>query len=199
MAESTPNPSAPSPQSASPLSARERAEQYKQDTTAADEAAQPSPVRTPKQWSDLISQRIEEAMQAGAFDNLPGKGKPLQVGPEPFVSADMQMANSLLKNNALTPAWISERKEMLTAIEQFRARLATAAEQMRRAMDEAAAGERREALHRQWHGWVERFRREAAELNRRIQLYNLKQPITSLEIYKLQMDAELKEANAPTE
>ena len=72
--------------------------------------SEPATRRTPEQWHDLVSQRIEEARRNGAFDNLPGKGKPLEVRPEPFVPADMQMANSLLKNNDLVPVWISDPK-----------------------------------------------------------------------------------------
>ncbi len=79
--------------------------------------------RTPEQWHDLVSQRIEEAMRNGAFENLPGTGKPLDIRPEPFVPTDMQMANLLLKNNDLVPAWISDRRLLLGAIDQFRTRL----------------------------------------------------------------------------
>ena len=91
--------------------AQERADAYRQQdeegmhekTDKPVEAAPTGhPRRTPEQWSDFISQRIEEAMRAGAFDNLPGRGKPLNAAPEPHVAADMQMANSLLKNNNLT-------------------------------------------------------------------------------------------------
>ena len=46
--------------------------------------------RTPEQWRDLISERIEEAMRAGHFDNLRGKGKPLNPAPEPHVPPEMQ-------------------------------------------------------------------------------------------------------------
>ena len=73
--------------------------------------------RSPEQWSDLISQRIEEAMRDGHFDNLRGKGKPLNPAPDPHIPPDMQMANSLLKNNELVPAWISDRNAVLAAVE----------------------------------------------------------------------------------
>ena len=66
-------------------------------------------------------------MRNGAFDNLRNKGKPLDTAPDPHVPPDMQMANSLLKNNDLSPAWISDRGAMLAAIERFREKLRTVA------------------------------------------------------------------------
>lgn len=48
--------------------------------------------RSPEQWNDLINQRIEEAMRTGEFDNLRGKGKPLNLAPAPHVPPEMQMA-----------------------------------------------------------------------------------------------------------
>ena len=87
----------------------------------------PEPRRTPQQWESLVNQRIEEAMRNGAFDNLRNKGKPLDTAPDPHVPPDMQMANSLLKNNDLSPAWISDRGAMLAAIERFREKLRTVA------------------------------------------------------------------------
>ena len=101
-------------------------------------AKAPAAKRTPQDWDTLVNQRIEEAMRNGAFDNLRNKGKPLDASPDPHVPPDMQMANSLLKNNDLAPAWISDRGAMLAAIERFRAKLRTVAADFAQARAEAA-------------------------------------------------------------
>lgn len=187
MADPNPNP-------------KQRAEDYR---SSVDDASSPKTepgksTRTPEQWRDLISQRIEEAMQQGAFDNLPGKGKPLNAAPDPYVSPDMQMANSLLKNNDLVPAWISDRKTVLDAIERLRARIGRGCAAAREEMERATTPQRREQVLQAWSRQVASWQQEVTELNRRIEVQNLKQPVTFLEILKLQLADELRRAGAPS-
>jgi len=87
----------------------------------------PSRARHPRgvdEWQDFVSQAIEEAMREGAFDNLPGKGKPLNLNENPNEPPDMAMANKILKNNDTTPPWIGDRKKLLEDIESLRAEMA---------------------------------------------------------------------------
>jgi hypothetical protein len=177
------------------------AEEYKarqQNSTELPPEA-PRTRRTPEQWQDLISQRIEEAMRQGEFDNLRGKGKPLNASPDPHVPPDMQMANSLLKNNDLVPAWIADRNAMLAAIDRLRAKIQNVTAEFREAREAATTPERREHLARQWSAQVAAWRTEIVELNKRIEVQNLKQPVTFLEILKLRLEDELRRAGAPGE
>ncbi len=148
--------------------------------------------RAPEQWNDLISQRIEEAMRAGKFDNLRSKGKPLNPAPEPHVPPDMQMANSLLKNNDLAPAWISDRADILAEIERFRRKLRAAfiAHTDARAAAKTAADQAR--IEQRWQAQLTTWQEEIRTLNRRIELQNLKQPVTFLEIVKLRIEDEVR-------
>ena len=175
--------------------AQAHAEEYKtqQEASALNPGAKPAP-RTPEQWQDLISQRIEEAMQQGAFDNLPGKGKPLDPAPNPFVPPDMQMANSLLKSNDLAPAWISDRNAMLTAIERFRSTLRRTTAEFDQARQNAATPEERSLLEQQWQRQIHIWQQEVIDLNKRIQVQNLKQPVAWLEIFPLRLEDEMRKA-----
>ena len=176
-----------------PHDARQRAEEYRQPKV--DQEKSPSvtsKTRSEKEWRDLISQRIEEAMAAGAFDNLPGKGKPINVGPEPFVPADMQMANSLLKSNQLSPAWISDRNEMLAAVAQMRQQIANSAAEYAQAFTATSDVDRRTQLDQTWRAEVERWRQEITALNRRIDIHNLSLPLAHLEIFKVSLEEELR-------
>ena len=152
----------------------------------------PAAKRTPQDWDTLVNQRIEEAMRNGAFDNLRNKGKPLDTSPDPHVPPDMQMANSLLKNNDLSPAWIGDRGATLAAIERFREKLRTIAADFVQARAEAATPQRGQQLDEMWQAYVESWRAEVVELNKRILTQNLKQPVTFLEIIPLRLEDELK-------
>jgi hypothetical protein len=62
----------------------------------------------------LADRKIEEAMRAGKFDNLPGAGKPLELEPMP---ADenarlMWWAMRIFKQNDLTPHEVLWRKKI---------------------------------------------------------------------------------------
>ena len=152
----------------------------------------PAPKRTPQDWDTLVNQRIEEAMRNGAFDNLRNKGKPLDTSPDPHVPPDMQMANSLLKNNDLSPAWIGDRGAMLAAIERFREKLRTIAADFAQARTEATTPQRSQQLDEMWRSYVESWRAEVVELNKRILTQNLTQPVTFVEIFPLRLEDELK-------
>ena len=180
-----------------PSNPKERAQKYTdaapEPATPAEEA-RPAAKRTPEQWENFVSQRIEEAMRAGHFDNLRNKGKPLEAVPDPHVPADMQMANSLLRNNDLAPAWISDRTAILEQIERFRTtlrrRLQALSEEEAAAVtavqSERAAVARRTFLADQQNA--------LKLINDRIQVQNLRQPVTFLEIVKLVWDDEVRRA-----
>jgi hypothetical protein len=177
---------------------KHRSEEYRTEPPQeqAQESEQPAKApatkRTPQDWDTLVNQRIEEAMRSGAFDNLRNKGKPLDASPDPHVPPDMQMANSLLKNNDLSPAWISDRGAMLAAIERFREKLRTVAADFAQARAEAATPQRGQQLDQMWQAYVESWRAEVVELNKRILTQNLKQPVSFLEIIPLRLEDELK-------
>lgn len=174
--------------------ARAKAAEYANPAPAnkADE-----PVPTMKEWADLVSQRIEEAIRQGHFDNLPGRGKPLEMQRDPNVPDDQQMAHTLLRNNNLVPAWISERTSVLAAIDRLRAKLAAsvafASQERANVRDEAG----RVRFDEAWARWKAEWQREITALNKRIITLNLQQPADHLEVYQLRLEEELVRAGAP--
>ncbi|MBX3000954.1 MAG: DUF1992 domain-containing protein [Caldilineaceae bacterium] len=139
------------------------------------------------QWDELINSRIEEAIQSGVFDNLPGKGKPLRLNENPNEPPDMQMAHKILKNNDLTPGWIADRKAIFAEIETFRT-------EMQREWDRVQAGK---MGPEEWKRTVDAWETRLADLNRRIRDLNLALPIPNMEILRLRMDDELARMGAP--
>lgn len=110
---------------------------------------------------------IREAMQAGKFDNLPGKGKPLHHDDYPFEERDLRVANRLLRDNDFAPAWIEERRAIQSELEQAQASL-TRQWKWHQAQSAWANDE--------WQRAMRNFEERVTDLNRRIRDNILKSP-----------------------
>src|SRR6266850_2593039 len=71
----------------------------------------------------LVEKKIREAMEKGEFDNLPGKGEPIDLSENPFEDPAMRTVHRLLRNAGFAPAWIEERKDIDAELERLRATL----------------------------------------------------------------------------
>jgi len=60
----------------------------------------------------LAEEKIREAMDEGVFDNLPGKGKPLDLEEDGAVPEDMRLAFKILRNAGCLPIEMEVRKEI---------------------------------------------------------------------------------------
>jgi hypothetical protein len=60
----------------------------------------------------VVEEKILEAQRAGAFDNLPGKGKPLKLDDESWVPEDLRVAYRVLKNARVLPPEAELLKEI---------------------------------------------------------------------------------------
>src|SRR5947207_3562210 len=64
---------------------------------------------------DLIAEeRIRDAMRAGAFDDLPGAGRPLAQDDDKLIPEELRIAYRILKNAGCVPPEIEARKEAAT-------------------------------------------------------------------------------------
>ena len=59
-----------------------------------------------------IEAKIQEAMAAGAFDNLPGAGKPLPVVEGEEFAGDNALGFRVLRNAGLAPSWLMLGREI---------------------------------------------------------------------------------------
>jgi hypothetical protein len=146
-------------------------------------------------WHNLIDDLVREGQDKGLFDNLPGKGKPLDLNRNLY-AADKELAHALLKENDMPPAWIAERNEILAAISQLQTEVERQWAWHRRefkAVSAAAKGR----LTISWDDYCLKWLSEIAELNKKIDTFNLKRPTERLEIFKLSLEKELERAGAP--
>lgn len=89
-----------------------------------------------------IEQRIKEAMARGEFDNLSGKGKPIDLDAYFNTPEDLRMAYSILKSNEFVP----EEVEMFREIADLKEKLDTSEDEAERAAVTLRINERKLAL-----------------------------------------------------
>jgi hypothetical protein len=65
----------------------------------------------------IAEQRIQEAAAQGAFDDLPGRGKPLILEDDAHVPPELRMAYKVLRNAGYVPDEVAERKEAESLLE----------------------------------------------------------------------------------
>ncbi|MCO7175331.1 DnaJ family domain-containing protein [Sporolactobacillus kofuensis] len=62
----------------------------------------------------MAEEKIKEGLSAGAFDHLPGKGKPLVLEDLSAVPPDLRAGYKMLKNAGILPEEVQLRKEIVT-------------------------------------------------------------------------------------
>jgi hypothetical protein len=62
----------------------------------------------------LVEEKIQRAREEGAFDNLPGKGKPLDLDEDAFIPDDLRLTYKILKNAGCLPPELELRKEIFS-------------------------------------------------------------------------------------
>ena len=60
----------------------------------------------------MVEEKIREAQRSGTFDNLLGKGEPLELEDLSSVPEDLRMAYHLLKNAHVLPPEMELRKDI---------------------------------------------------------------------------------------
>ena len=68
-------------------------------------------------FEKIIESRIKKAQDQGAFKNLPGRGKPLNLEDDRHIPEDLRMAHKVLKNADCLPPEVQLRKEIRTTEE----------------------------------------------------------------------------------
>lgn len=65
-------------------------------------------------FEKLIESRIKKAQNEGAFEDLPGSGKPLHLEDDRHIPEDLRMAHKVLKNADCLPPEVQLHKEIRT-------------------------------------------------------------------------------------
>jgi hypothetical protein len=62
----------------------------------------------------IAEQRIRQALEEGAFEGLPGEGRPLVLDDDRWVPEDLRLGYRVLRNAGCLPAELELRKEILS-------------------------------------------------------------------------------------
>jgi hypothetical protein len=60
----------------------------------------------------VVERKIQEAMERGEFDDLPGQGKPLFLEEDSHIPEELRVAYKILKNADCLPPELEARKEI---------------------------------------------------------------------------------------
>lgn len=75
----------------------------------------------------FVEEQVRRAIEAGEFDNLPGRGKPLDLRAYFETPEDLRMAYSILKSNNFVP----EEVELLKEIDALKKQLECSSDEER--------------------------------------------------------------------
>ncbi|EYU38588.1 hypothetical protein MIMGU_mgv1a020158mg, partial [Erythranthe guttata] len=77
-------------------------------------------VRSETDIINVVEQRVWHAMEEGQFENLPGKGKPLDLTSNPHVDPAEDTLYRILNKNGCAPEWIELNKEIRNSVASWR-------------------------------------------------------------------------------
>jgi DnaJ homolog subfamily C member 28 len=137
---------------------------------------------------DKIEDQIRRAIEDGQFENLPGKGKPLNLDDNPFEDPEWRMAHRMLKEAGFSLPWIESRREIDAEIESARAALqqAWARRQFSLSSDKGWA-----AVQADWSGARELFATRINAINKLILTHNLQAPLDQFQMMALDVEREI--------
>jgi DnaJ family protein C protein 28 len=148
-----------------------------------------------KRWESLIDQKIREAMEQGEFDDLPGKGKPVDTSENPFEDPELRLAHRMLRNAGFAPSWIEERKDIEAEFENARHQLS----RVWTVLQNALGTENESGAQARWDRALTSFREQAGELNQRIVKWNLKVPAAGFQRSRIDIEKEVRQVERPGE
>jgi hypothetical protein len=134
-----------------------------------------------RDWESWIEQQIREAQEQGAFDDLPGSGRPLDLSLNPYAQ-DQDLAFKILKDAGYAPEWIELDKVIRRKLEAALATLERCWEWREMRLGEldrrsdATSGTERERVEDGWQRAIVSFEDEVEGINREIAELNLKVP-----------------------
>lgn len=72
---------------------------------------------------NIVEHRIWHSMEEGQFENLPGKGKPLNLNVNPHADPADDTLYRILSKNGCAPEWVELNKEIRSKISEWRSSL----------------------------------------------------------------------------
>lgn len=77
-------------------------------------------VRSETDIINVVEHRIWRSMEEGQFENLPGKGKPLDLKTNPHADPAEDTLYRILSKNGFTPEWVELNKEIRHMVSEWK-------------------------------------------------------------------------------
>lgn len=142
--------------------------------------------------------KILEAIEEGVFDNVPGKGLPLNLESDTGTPPELRAAHRILKNANAAPDWVQLNqgiREMLSDCSAQREKFRSQYQDYRARLDRTAACDGQRALRDfeiWYHDTITKLRMALRQANEDIQKYNLIAPTCTQTYIPFQVDEEIK-------
>lgn len=149
---------------------------------------------SPLDCRDITERKIREAWKAGHFDDLPGRGRPLDLRENPFVKPEWRLAHRIIANAGFTPDWIELNKTIRAEAAQCRKLLEDQLLWANKAL--SSPDDRQEIdveLDDVYHWTIDSYTQRATRLNEKIEIFNLMVPLMRLQKHKVLIGEELRE------
>jgi hypothetical protein len=156
-------------------------------------------------WNQIVENKIQEAKEQGVLDDTAFHGKALDLTENPFVPEDQRLAYKLLSDNGLAPAWIADGKEIRELVDSAVASLKAAYRLFTQTLNrleqrvDIDAVYVRDAAYVTWDKARDRFRQSAKQINKLIETYNLRVPISSLQRLYFNAEREIERLESSSE
>ncbi|XP_043702649.1 dnaJ homolog subfamily C member 28-like [Telopea speciosissima] len=135
-------------------------------------------VRSETDIINVVEQRIWHSMEEGQFENLPGKGKPLDLSSNPHADPAEDTLYRILSKNGCAPEWVELNKEIRGKINEWRLAL------------KKAQADRLNGNNAKWIEDSEVLKVQLHEINDKVFRYNLIVPF-GRQMFGLKWEKEL--------
>ncbi|MEE6467980.1 hypothetical protein FKM82_008126 [Ascaphus truei] len=161
--------------------------QYAENTMVAKNIKQSKKVKITQAVERLVEDLIQESMAKGDFDNLSGKGKPLEKFSYcPHVDPMTHNLNRILIDNGYQPEWINLQKEIRHTIDKLRKEVLSSRKKLGEPMTHTK--------NQQWGEICEQLKADITKLNKRINNFNLVVPLLNRQMVHFNVAKEIVRA-----
>ncbi|PSR98319.1 DnaJ subfamily C member like [Actinidia chinensis var. chinensis] len=139
-------------------------------------------VRSETDIVNIVERRIWHSMEEGHFENLPGKGKPLDLSTNPHADPAEDTLYRILSRNKCAPEWVELNKEIRSNIAEWRLAL------------QRALAHREGGNSSKWGECSEALKMQLRSINNKVFRYNLIVPF-GRQMFGLNWEKELDHLN----
>jgi DnaJ family protein C protein 28 len=141
-----------------------------------------------------IEEIIRRAMEEGEFDDLPGKGKPLNLDANPHQDPEWRAAHHILKSGRFSLPWIESLREIEEHLQEARVSLGRSWGWYHA---ERAEGSMSIHAEQEWKRAIELFSEKITAINEKIRSYNLQVPNERFQMLPLNVEQEIERFKNP--